>query len=127
MMRLRAQAPLNIPIQYLDIQHGSFEQQTCSPSTCPVMDVAQVALNRIRAGAGHWHELARLLPGLAVAGYDATIVDAETGVERRTQSRWAVSLQVGEHVLPGFGFNSRPVVLVKPSCQSPCRTVDWEV
>ncbi len=51
-------------------------------------------LNRIRAGAGHWHELARLLPGLAAAGYEATTVDAETGVERRTQSRWTVSLQV---------------------------------
>ena len=50
------------------------------------MPSVQVLLNRVRAGTGRWHELAKLLPFLAAAGYD--------GVERATQNRWTVSMHV---------------------------------
>ena len=51
-------------------------------------------LNRIRADAGPWHQLAKLLPALTRAGVDATAVEAETGLERARQNVWAVSEQV---------------------------------
>ena len=50
-------------------------------------------LNRIRADAGPWHQLAKLLPALTRAGIDATAVEAETGLERARQNVWAVSEQ----------------------------------
>jgi hypothetical protein len=51
-------------------------------------------LNRLKAQAGHWHDLAKLLPALASLGADATVVEAETGIERAMQNAWSVSLQV---------------------------------
>lgn len=51
-------------------------------------------LNRLRAGAGHWHQLARLLPALQRAGYDAVAVEEATGLERRLQNVWGSAAQV---------------------------------
>lgn len=59
-----------------------------------LVDAAQDMLNRIRADAGPWHQLAKLLPALTRAGVDATAVEAETGLERARQNVWAVSEQV---------------------------------
>lgn len=59
----------------------------------PVAGFAQDMLNRIRADAGPWHQLAKLLPALTRAGLDATAVEAETGLERARQNVWAVSEQ----------------------------------
>ncbi|KAK9839810.1 hypothetical protein WJX81_003436 [Elliptochloris bilobata] len=56
----------------------------------------QTMLNKIRADAGPWHQLAKLLPALVRAGIDATAVEAETGLERARQNVWAVSEQVYE-------------------------------
>jgi len=60
----------------------------------------QVLLNRVRSGTGRWHELAKLLPFLAAAGYDGLIIEQEAGVERATQNRWTVSM----HVRPSAKF-----------------------
>eukprot|EP00887_Chlorella_sp_A99_P004991 scaffold4.g4991.t1 len=43
-------------------------------------------MNRLRAGAGAWHELAKLLPALQRKGLDAVAVEEATGIERRLQN-----------------------------------------
>ena len=53
-----------------------------------------MVLDRLSSQAGHWHELARLLPGLAAAGYDGTAIEERCGIERSTQGRWVISLSV---------------------------------
>jgi hypothetical protein len=58
----------------------------------------QVLLNRLRASAGKWHELANLVPVLSTLGIDNTIIEAETGIERAQLNAWLVSVQVG-HIL----------------------------
>ncbi|KAK9904948.1 hypothetical protein WJX75_006180 [Coccomyxa subellipsoidea] len=56
----------------------------------------QVLLNRLRASAGKWHELANLVPVLSTLGIDNTIIEAETGIERAQLNAWLVSVQVYE-------------------------------
>lgn len=58
------------------------------------MQEAREALDRIRSNAGHWHELAKLLPRLAMSGYDSQVVEMETGLERVTQNAWMVAQSV---------------------------------
>lgn len=53
-----------------------------------------MALDRLRSNAGHWHELAKLLPRLAMSGYDSQVVEMETGLERVTQNAWMVAQSV---------------------------------
>ena len=53
-----------------------------------------MVLDRLSSQAGHWHELARLLPGLAAAGYDGGAIEERCGIERATQGRWVISLSV---------------------------------
>ncbi len=60
----------------------------------------QVLLNRMRSGAGQWHELADLVPALAKLGIDNTIIEAETGIERAQLNAWLVSVQVRSLFLP---------------------------
>ena len=67
------------------------------------MHEVRPALDRIRHQAGHWHELAQLLPRLAASGYDAQVVEFETGLERVVQNAWIVSQSV-----------SSPRLLLKP-------------
>ena len=55
---------------------------------------ARAALDKIRAQAGYWHELANLFPRLAAAGYDSQVVEMETGLERKVQNAWLASQQV---------------------------------
>ena len=58
----------------------------------------------MRGGAGHWHELAKMLPVLDAAGYNGLMVEQEAGVERATQNRWTVSMHVslppGSRLMP---------------------------
>lgn len=51
-------------------------------------------LNRLRSNAGHWHQLANLLPALARAGVDSTVVEEMVGLERRLQNVWTGAEQV---------------------------------
>ena len=53
-----------------------------------------IALSRVRASAGPWHQLAALLHRLSAAGLDAMAVEVETGLERATQAVWQTSAQV---------------------------------
>ena len=53
-----------------------------------------MVLDRLSSQAGHWHELARLLPGLAASGYDGAAIEERCGIERATQGRWVISLSV---------------------------------
>lgn len=55
---------------------------------------AELALAKVRAQAGPWHQLAALLPRLQTAGIDATAVELETGLERATQALWQTAAQV---------------------------------
>lgn len=55
---------------------------------------ARAALDKIRTQAGYWHELAKLFPRLAAAGYDSQVVEMETGLERKTQNSWIASQSV---------------------------------
>ena len=64
---------------------------------------ARDALNRLRVSAGHWHELAKLLPRLAAAGYDSKTVENETGLERARQNSWMVAQQVRDTSDPHVG------------------------
>lgn len=70
----------------------------CIALSLHLCKILQVLLNRVRANTGHWHELAKLLPVLAAAGYDSLIIEQEAGVERATQNRWTVSMQVPAHL-----------------------------
>ena len=54
----------------------------------------EIALSRVRARAGPWHQLAALLPRLQAAGIDAMAVEVETGLERATQALWQTAAQV---------------------------------
>ncbi|BDA49792.1 Rubisco accumulation factor 1, chloroplastic [Coccomyxa sp. Obi] len=67
-----------------------------SGSAVPEVQDPQVLLNRMRSGAGQWHELAELVPALAKLGIDNTIIEAETGIERAQLNAWLVSVQVYE-------------------------------
>lgn len=58
------------------------------------MEEARQALDKLRAQAGRWHELALLLPRLAASGYDAQVVEFETGLERVIQNSWVVAQSV---------------------------------
>jgi len=85
-----------------------------SSSTEP-FDV-EIALSRVRAGAGPWHQLAALLPQLTQAGIDAMAVEVETGLERATQALWQTAAQVylslkADELFPAAAlpaFDSRP-------------------
>jgi hypothetical protein len=54
----------------------------------------QEMLNRLQAQAGHWHELAKLLPALQAKGIDAYAVEEATGLERKTQNLWTSSASI---------------------------------
>jgi Rubisco accumulation factor 1 alpha helical domain/Rubisco accumulation factor 1 helix turn helix domain len=54
----------------------------------------QEMLNRLQAQAGHWHELAKLLPALQAKGIDAFTVEESTGLERKTQNLWTSSASI---------------------------------
>jgi hypothetical protein len=54
----------------------------------------QEMLNRLQAQAGHWHELAKLLPALQAKGVDAFAVEEATGLERKTQNLWSSSSSI---------------------------------
>lgn len=54
----------------------------------------QEMLNRLQAQAGHWHELAKLLPSLQAKGIDAFAVEEATGLERKTQNLWTSSASI---------------------------------
>ena len=64
-----------------------------SSSSSEPFDI-EIALSRIRARAGPWHQLAALLPQLSSAGIDAMAVEVETGLERATQALWQTAAQV---------------------------------
>lgn len=57
------------------------------------MDANQM-LDRLRAQAGPWHELAKLFQLLQGLGYDSSAVEEATGLERKEQALWASSAQV---------------------------------
>lgn len=82
----------------------------------------QVMLNRLKAGAGHWHELAKLLPVLAALGVDATVVEASTGLERVAQNAWTVSLQVNLSLL--LVWASYQLASIRET-RCPCNEVWW--
>jgi hypothetical protein len=58
----------------------------------------QEMLNRLRARAGHWHELAKFMPALTSAGYSATAIDEITGITPLEQNKWVVAATVYESV-----------------------------
>eukprot|EP00195_Chlamydomonas_chlamydogama_P015583 CAMPEP_0202902946 /NCGR_PEP_ID=MMETSP1392-20130828/19415_1 /ASSEMBLY_ACC=CAM_ASM_000868 /TAXON_ID=225041 /ORGANISM="Chlamydomonas chlamydogama, Strain SAG 11-48b" /LENGTH=487 /DNA_ID=CAMNT_0049589829 /DNA_START=253 /DNA_END=1716 /DNA_ORIENTATION=+ len=53
-------------------------------------------LNRLRARAGKWHQLAKFLPSLHKQGFDSSIVDEATGITPALQDRWMVAGTVHE-------------------------------
>lgn len=61
---------------------------------------AREAMDKIRAQAGHWHELAKLFPRLAAAGYDSQVVEMETGLERKVQNAWMTAQHVCPSAIP---------------------------
>jgi len=61
-----------------------------------VLGTPQEMLNRLQAQAGHWHQLAKLLPALNNAGYDSNVVEEMTGLERKVQNIWTSAAQIYE-------------------------------
>lgn len=51
----------------------------------------QQLLNRLRAQAGQWHELAKCLPILYAKGFDTSTIAEITGVNPVDQNRWVVA------------------------------------
>jgi hypothetical protein len=60
-------------------------------------------LDRIEAGAGHWHQLAKLLPALQRAGFDAAAVEDRTGVDPKTQNLWSSAAQIYDSLAAAGG------------------------
>jgi len=54
----------------------------------------QEMLNRLQAQAGHWHELAKLLPALKSKGVDDYAIEEASGLERKTQNLWTSSSSI---------------------------------
>jgi len=50
-----------------------------------------ILLNRLRSRAGHWHQLAKLVPALYSKGYDSGSIDESTGITPLEQNRWVVA------------------------------------
>lgn len=57
-------------------------------------------LNNLRVSAGLWHVLAAYLPHLTRAGFDSSVIEADTGVDRVRQNVWTVAQQVQLLTLP---------------------------
>ena len=70
--------------------------QLAEPAASP-----DAMLDRIEAGAGHWHELAKLLPALHAAGVDGGVVEERTGVERKLQNLWTGAAQIYDSLKAG--------------------------
>ncbi|KAF8061091.1 RAF1 [Scenedesmus sp. PABB004] len=51
----------------------------------------QEMLSKLRAGAGHWHALAKFLPVLYAKGLDTNAVAELTGINPVDQNRWVVA------------------------------------
>ncbi|GFH15929.1 uncharacterized protein HaLaN_12256, partial [Haematococcus lacustris] len=66
------------PNQYRPPAGFMNEQLTETPEFAAM--APQDMMNRLRARAGKWHQLAKMLPLLAKAGYDNTTVDEMTGI-----------------------------------------------
>lgn len=58
----------------------------------------QEMLNKLRARAGHWHELAKLMAPLNSSGYSSSAIDELTGITPLEQSKWVVAATVYESV-----------------------------
>lgn len=55
-------------------------------------------LNRLRSLTGHWYDLAKYLPALQRAGWDAMSIEEATGLERKTQNVWNTAVQVYDSI-----------------------------
>ncbi|KAG2436105.1 hypothetical protein HYH02_011615 [Chlamydomonas schloesseri] len=58
----------------------------------------QEMLNKLRARAGRWHELAKLIAPLNSAGYSSSSIDEITGVTPLEQNKWVVAATVYESI-----------------------------
>ena len=54
----------------------------------------QEMLSRLRANHGLWYDLAEYIPALLSSGFDAAMIENESGLERPRQNVWVVSAQV---------------------------------
>ncbi|GFH09438.1 uncharacterized protein HaLaN_04578, partial [Haematococcus lacustris] len=77
------------PNQYRPPAGFMNEQLTETPEFAAM--APQDMMNRLRARAGKWHQLAKMLPLLAKAGYDNTTVDEMTGITPVLQVRRKVA------------------------------------
>ena len=87
------------------------------------MLAVQEHLRRVKSGAGHWHELAKLLPVLHAAGFDSVFIEQEAGVERATQNRWTVSMQVAPRPHPDSPCLTIAEQLLSPVCATMCACI----
>ncbi|GLI59935.1 hypothetical protein VaNZ11_001983 [Volvox africanus] len=68
------------------------------PDDASVNIEPQEMLNKLRARAGHWHELAKFIPALNSKGYNSSVIDEMTGITPAEQNKWVVSATVYESV-----------------------------
>ncbi|GLC33519.1 hypothetical protein PLESTM_000080200 [Pleodorina starrii] len=68
------------------------------PDDATVNTDPQELLNKLRARAGHWHELAKFIPALNSKGYNSAVIDEITGITPAEQNKWVVSATVYESV-----------------------------
>ena len=67
-----------------------------APSVDPSLDAmpADAMLGRLRARAGHWFQLAKLVPALQAKGFDSGAIDEATGITPAEQNLWVVAATV---------------------------------
>uniref|UniRef100_A0A7S3QWT1 Uncharacterized protein n=1 Tax=Dunaliella tertiolecta TaxID=3047 RepID=A0A7S3QWT1_DUNTE len=74
---------------------AGFMNEDMSPENMETLKASpEEMLSRLRARAGRWHTLAKLLPALATAHFNASAVDELTGITPLEQSRWITAATV---------------------------------
>ena len=75
-------------------------------------------LSRLRAGHGLWYDLAEYIPALLNDGYDAAMIENESGLERPRQNAWVVSAQARPPCRP---FSALASMIHSPQVHKPVR------
>lgn len=83
----------------------------------PTVDAATAAMSeddmiaKLRARAGHWFNLAKVIPALASRGYDSSTVDELTGITPAEQNLWVVAGTVYDSLAASEAGAARPGLL----------------
>lgn len=72
---------------------------------------ADEMLGKLRARAGHWFQLAKIIPALAAKGYDSSTIDEATGITPAEQNLWVVAATVYDSLAASPAVAESPALL----------------